>query len=62
MFRTNICRATHVPVGEDQLQHLQLAQDLARMFNKRYGQTFPMPQAVLPGMLLLTISTISNYT
>lgn len=37
-----ICRATHVPVGEDQLQHLQLAQHLAKNFNNRFGYTFPM--------------------
>lgn len=36
-----------MPVGDDQLQHLQLVQDLARMFNKRYGKTFPIPQAVI---------------
>lgn len=35
-------RATHVPVGEDQLQHLQLAQHLAKNFNSRFGNTFPM--------------------
>lgn len=35
-------RATHVPVGEDQLQHLQLAQHLAKNFNSRFGYTFPM--------------------
>lgn len=40
-------RATRVPVGEDQLQHLQLAQDLARMFNKRFGQTFPIPRSMV---------------
>lgn len=40
-------RATHIPVGDDQLQHLQLAQDLARMFNRRYGITFPIPQSMV---------------
>ncbi|XP_024864822.1 tryptophan--tRNA ligase, mitochondrial isoform X2 [Kryptolebias marmoratus] len=30
-------KSTHVPVGEDQVQHLELAQDLARIFNNRYG-------------------------
>uniref|UniRef100_A0A1L8DFR2 Tryptophan--tRNA ligase, mitochondrial n=1 Tax=Nyssomyia neivai TaxID=330878 RepID=A0A1L8DFR2_9DIPT len=33
-------RATHVPVGEDQVQHLQLAQHLAKTFNTKYGETF----------------------
>ncbi|XP_042283171.1 tryptophan--tRNA ligase, mitochondrial isoform X1 [Thunnus maccoyii] len=34
-------KSTHVPVGEDQVQHLELAQDLARIFNNRYGDLFP---------------------
>ncbi|KAG9348855.1 hypothetical protein JZ751_029172 [Albula glossodonta] len=40
-------RSTHVPVGEDQLQHLELAQDVARIFNNRFGELFPEPQALL---------------
>lgn len=40
-------RSTHVPVGEDQVQHLELAQDLARIFNNRYGELFPEPRALL---------------
>lgn len=40
-------RSTHVPVGEDQIQHLELAQDLARIFNGRYGDLFPVPAALL---------------
>ncbi|XP_077393892.1 tryptophan--tRNA ligase, mitochondrial isoform X2 [Festucalex cinctus] len=41
-------KSTHVPVGEDQVQHLELAQDLARIFNQRYGHTlFPQPRALL---------------
>lgn len=40
-------KATHVPVGEDQVQHLYLAQELARMFNTRFGHTFPTPHAIL---------------
>ncbi|EDV97852.1 uncharacterized protein LOC6557638 [Drosophila grimshawi] len=34
-------KATHVPVGADQLQHIQLAQHLIRAFNTRYGEMFP---------------------
>src|SRR5271166_4684816 len=37
-------KATVVPVGEDQLQHLELARDTARRFNYRFGETFPEPQ------------------
>lgn len=40
-------RSTHIPVGEDQIQHLELAQDLARIFNGRYGDLFPVPAALL---------------
>src|SRR5271165_6154158 len=40
-------KATVVPVGEDQLQHLELARDTARRFNHRFGSTFPEPQARL---------------
>ncbi|XP_035264069.1 tryptophan--tRNA ligase, mitochondrial [Anguilla anguilla] len=40
-------RSTHVPVGEDQVQHLELAQDVARIFNNQYGELFPIPQALL---------------
>ncbi|XP_077473263.1 tryptophan--tRNA ligase, mitochondrial [Stigmatopora argus] len=41
-------KSTHVPVGEDQVQHLELAQDLARIFNRRYADGFfPQPQALL---------------
>ncbi|KAJ8339895.1 hypothetical protein SKAU_G00345280 [Synaphobranchus kaupii] len=40
-------RSTHVPVGEDQVQHLELAQDVARIFNKQHGELFPIPQALL---------------
>ncbi|KAJ8247188.1 hypothetical protein GJAV_G00259760 [Gymnothorax javanicus] len=40
-------RSTHVPVGEDQVQHLELAQDVARIFNRHYGELFPVPQTLL---------------
>jgi tryptophanyl-tRNA synthetase len=40
-------RTTHVPVGEDQLQHIQLAQHLAKNFNNRFGKTFPMCEPVV---------------
>jgi tryptophanyl-tRNA synthetase len=39
-----------VPVGEDQSQHLELARDVAVRFNGRYGETFVVPRAVLPGV------------
>lgn len=36
-----------VPVGEDQVQHLELSREIARKFNARFGQVFPEPQARL---------------
>lgn len=39
-------KAQYVPVGEDQLQHLELSRDIARRFNQRFGETFPEPQAL----------------
>ncbi len=40
-------KAEVVPVGEDQLPHLELAREIARRFNNLYGYTFPEPQAKL---------------
>lgn len=39
-------KAAFVPVGEDQRQHVELARDAARTFNKRFGETFPIPQGI----------------
>lgn len=40
-----IYRATHVPVGEDQKQHLELARDIAGAFNRQYGKDyFELPE------------------
>ena len=37
-------KATRVPVGQDQLPHLELAREIVRRFNHLYGQVFPEPQ------------------
>jgi tryptophanyl-tRNA synthetase len=37
-----------VPVGEDQRQHLELMRTLARRFNHLYGETFVVPEAMIP--------------
>ncbi|MFH0828759.1 MAG: tryptophan--tRNA ligase [Candidatus Kerfeldbacteria bacterium] len=42
-----IYKATGVPVGEDQVQHVELARIIARKFNAKYGETFPEPKALL---------------
>lgn len=40
--------AHEVPVGEDQRQHVELARDIAQRFNRIYGDTFIVPEAVIP--------------
>jgi tryptophanyl-tRNA synthetase len=40
--------AEHVPVGEDQRQHIEITRDVALRFNYRFGDTFVIPQAVTP--------------
>jgi tryptophanyl-tRNA synthetase len=40
-------KATRVPVGADQLSHLELTREIARRFNFHYGEVFPEPQALL---------------
>lgn len=44
-------QATHVPVGEDQKQHLELARDIAQKFNNDYGngaEIFTLPDPIIP--------------
>ncbi len=48
-----IHRAEVVPVGEDQLAHLELSREIARRFNHIFGETFPEPQAKLNQIKLL---------
>ena len=43
LYRTDV-----VPVGEDQKQHVELARDTAQRFNSIYGETFQLPEAVIP--------------
>lgn len=40
--------ADEVPVGADQRQHIELTRDIAERFNSRYGDTFKLPEAVVP--------------
>jgi tryptophanyl-tRNA synthetase len=43
-------QATHVPVGEDQKQHLELARDIAGSFNRRFEvDLFPLPEPMILG-------------
>ncbi len=41
-------RSHAVPVGEDQIQHIEFTRDLARKFNLRFGDFFPEPNALVP--------------
>lgn len=53
---------TEVPVGEDQKQHVELARDIAEHFNSRYGQTFVLPEPVMPkqGARVMSLSDPSS--
>jgi tryptophanyl-tRNA synthetase len=46
-------KATEVPVGQDQLPHLELAREVVRRFNNLYGPVFPEPQARLAEVPLI---------
>ncbi len=46
-------KAEAVPVGEDQLPHLELAREIARRFNNLFGNTFPEPEAKLTSFPLI---------
>ena len=54
-----VYKATHVPVGEDQKQHLELARDIAQKFNTDYEvpDYFPLPEPVItgPGMRVMSL-------
>ena len=50
-------QATHVPVGKDQIQHIEIARDIATYFNHTFCMTFTLPEyviqeegAILPGL------------
>ena len=43
-----VLRADLVPVGDDQKQHIEMTRDLAERFNNRFGEVFPIPEALVP--------------
>jgi tryptophanyl-tRNA synthetase len=53
-----VYKATHVPVGEDQRQHLELARDIAQKFSNDFGAPdfFPLPEAVIAGVATRVMS------
>jgi tryptophanyl-tRNA synthetase len=42
-----VFNANKIPVGRDQIQHLEMARDIAQRFNHIYGETFELPEAVV---------------
>ncbi len=55
-----IYKAEAVPVGEDQVQHIELTRDIARRFNDKFGKTFLEPKPILtetPKIMSLTDPT-----
>ncbi|MBI3676706.1 MAG: tryptophan--tRNA ligase [Proteobacteria bacterium] len=54
-----VYKATHVPVGDDQKQHLELARDIAQKFNNDFSAPdfFPLPEPVItgPGMRVMSL-------
>ena len=44
-----IFNSTHVPVGHDQLQHLEMTRDIAIRFNHLFGKVFNLPEAIVQG-------------
>jgi tryptophanyl-tRNA synthetase len=53
-------RATYVPVGKDQEQHLEMARNFANRFNHRYGQVFPEPYAFNFGEELIKVPSLDG--
>jgi tryptophanyl-tRNA synthetase len=51
------CKANVVPVGRDQLPHIEQTRVIARRFNERYGQVFPEPDALLSESTKLILGT-----
>lgn len=57
LYDTNV-----VPVGKDQMQHIELTRDLAERFNKRFGETFVIPEGKLSkeGQLIMGLDDPSK--
>ena len=50
-------QANEVPVGKDQVQHLEITRDIAQHFNNLYGQTFVLPKAVIDENVMIIPGT-----
>ena len=56
-----IYKATLVPVGEDQVQHLELTRQISRKFNNTFGETLPEPEARLTeGARIMSLTSPEN--
>ena len=55
-----IHRASLVPVGKDQAQHLEMARNFVNRFNHRYGEVFPEPQAFNFGEELVKVPSLDG--
>jgi tryptophanyl-tRNA synthetase len=53
-------RASLVPVGKDQEQHLEMARNFVNRFNHRYGEVFPEPQAFNYGDALIKVPSLDG--
>jgi len=53
-------RATYVPVGKDQEQHLEMARNFVKRFNHRYGDVFPEPAAFNYGSELIKVPSLDG--
>jgi tryptophanyl-tRNA synthetase len=53
-------RASYVPVGKDQEQHLEMARNFANRFNHRYGEVFPEPRAFNYGSELVKVPSLDG--
>jgi tryptophanyl-tRNA synthetase len=53
-------RASYVPVGKDQEQHLEMARTFANRFNHRYGNVFPEPHAFNYNAALVKVPSLDN--
>jgi tryptophanyl-tRNA synthetase len=57
-------KAVAVPVGEDQIQHIELAREVARKFNARFGPVFPEPAQLVPqdGARIMGLDGVSKMS
>lgn len=49
--------ANYVPVGKDQLQHLEMSRDIAKAFNHQYGETFVVPEPKIQEEVMIVPGT-----